>query len=365
MVHLSRAWLTSRSAEHKSPEAIRRLQYVEGNGGRAAAIDVLRANREVIIFEDTTEAHETSVSGELMSESGSLSADSGYASHSEAKQLAKRTTPQWTYKALIVDLWRNLEAMKAKLDHLKRQGPEFRVGRPSYGPTLTGWDVGDLLLGHTPMEPRSIDLKPESKAWNKFIKEISSVPLLAESFHELISPLEGSQGCKHLITLPTDRDLLAVPLSVLLLTAHRFLRWEENLPSDCARLSDHTFLFGFEKSAEGCRCPHGLQCESISVLGKEPRQGVCTTRSIFDRCPYAAVIIGMPIPLWKRISQSSSSRTRPRLPVSHDRKSSPSSQEVDATSDARSDHMDSQNELGGEESDSLSDGSVYFSCPDS
>jgi hypothetical protein len=369
LVHLSRAWLTSKSAEHKNPEAIRQLHYTEDNGGRDSAIELLRANKEIKIFEDTAEIQETAVAGESASGDEDPSTDSGYMSLSnksspESKQLTKRTTSQWTYKALVIDLWRNLEAMKAKLDHLKRQGPEVKIRLPSRNPTLTGWDVSDFLLGRSPLEPRFVELESESKSWNKFVREISSVPLMAESFHEIISPIDESQVCKNMLTLPTGRDLLAVPLSVLLLTAHRFLRWEENLAHDCIRISDYTFMFGSEPITERCCCTNGSPCEAISVLGKKAKYGSSATQNIFERLPHAAVIIGMrdSIPLWKRNSQSSNSSTRSAPPAANRHASSSSSSETDITSDARLNRIDSQHELSEDESDSQSGDSVYVSC---
>jgi hypothetical protein len=369
LVHLSRAWLTSKSAEHKNPEAIRQLHYTEDNGGRDSAIELLRANKEIKIFEDTAEIQETAVAGESASGDEDPSTDSGYMSLSnksspESKQLTKRTTSQWTYKALVIDLWRNLEAMKAKLDHLKRQGPEVKIRLPSRNPTLTGWDVSDFLLGRSPLEPRFVELESESKSWNKFVREISSVPLMAESFHEIISPIDESQVCKNMLTLPTGRDLLAVPLSVLLLTAHRFLRWEENLAHDCIRISDYTFMSGSEPITERCCCTNGSPCEAISVLGKKAKYGSSATQNIFERLPHAAVIIGMrdSIPLWKRNSQSSNSSTRSAPPAANRHASSSSSSETDITSDARLNRIDSQHELSEDESDSQSGDSVYVSC---
>jgi hypothetical protein len=363
LVHLSRAWLTSKSAEHKNPEALRRLHYTTDNGGRDSAIELLRANREVKIFEDTAEVQESA------SELEDPSTDSGYVSlsntgTSESKRLIKRTTSQWTYKGLVIDLWRNLDAMKAKLDHLKRQGPEINVRLPTRNPTLTGWDVSDFLLGRSPLEPRFVELETGSKSWSKFVKEISSVPLMAESFHEIILPLDGSQVCETIPTLPTGRDLLAVPLSVLRLTAHRFLRWEEGLAHDCIRITDNTFMFGCEPSTERCSCTNGSHCEAISVLGKKAKYGASTAQNIFERFPHAAVIIGMRdvVPLWKRVAQSGNSSTRSAPPATDYHASSSSSLETGITPDDQLNSIDSQHELSGEESDSHSGNSVYLSC---
>jgi hypothetical protein len=367
LVHLSRAWLTSKSAEHKNPEAIRQLHYTEDNGGRDSAIELLRANKEIKIFEDTAEIQETSVAGESASEHEDPSTDSGYMSLSnrsspESKQLTKRTTSQWIYKALVIDLWRNLEAMKAKLDHLKLQGPEVKIRLPSRNPILTGWDVSDFLLGRSPLEPRFVELESESKSWNKFVREISSVPLMAESFHEIISPIDESQVCKNMLTLPTGRDLLAVPLSVLLLTAHRFLRWEENFAHDCIRISDHTFMFGSEPPTERCRCTHGSVCEAISVLGKKAKHGASAAQNIFERLPHAAVIIGVrEVPPWKRMSQSSNSSTLLVPPAADHHASPSSSSQTGITTDAHLESIDIQHERS-EESDSQSGDSVYISC---
>jgi hypothetical protein len=223
--------------------------------------------------------------------------------------------------------------------------------------------VSDFLLGRSPLEPRFVELESESKSWNKFIREISSVPLMAESFHEIILPLGGSKVCKSMPTLPTGRDLLAVPLLVLLLTAHRFLRWEENLAHDCIRLSDYTFMFG-SPSTERCRCPHGPQCGAISVLGKKAKHGASAAQNVFERLPHAAVIIGMRdvVPLWKRMSQNSNSSTRSAPPAASRHASSSSSSETDITSDAQLNPVDSRHEPSGDESDSQSGDSVYISC---
>lgn len=399
LVHLARAWLTSREAEHGTSGATGKLNYIADNGGRSSALKVLRDNQEIVIFEDTTEVHEISVPIEPISEPDNPSTDSGYVSIAgssslETKRSTKRTTSQWTYKSLIIDLWRNLEAMKAKLVQLKQHGPEVSVRLPSTSPILTGWDVSDFLIGRTPLEPRCVKLEHEGKSWNKFTKETFSVPLMAESFGNLILPaVPGSQVCQSASTLPAGRDLLAVPLSVLLLTAHRFLRWQENLAHDCARVTDHTFLIGAEHPASPCRCFQDPNCEAISALTNKAKKGTRTWPSIFHRYPDTVVIIGMPSArrVWERKTQDISSSTQAVHPVSDhpaasssgsiaDTKSdsrstsrddreglggdASSSSIADTTSDARSASQDSHVDLSEGDSDSLSGGSVYESCED-
>lgn len=359
LVHLARAWLTSKKAEHETSGAIGQLHYIKDNGGRLAAMKVLRENQKVIIFEDTTEVHETSIPAETSSEHDNPSTDSGYMSgtgsaSTEIKRSTKRTTSQWTYKALIIDLWRNLEAMKAKLVQLKQHGPEVGVRWPSTSPELTGWDVSDFLTGHTPLEPRSIELRREGKAWNKFTKEIFSVPLMAESFGDLILPDPGSQVCQSADMLPAKRDLLAVPVSVLLLTASRFLRWHENLAHEYARVTDHTFLVAAKHSKDHCHCSKHANCEAISGLTKNATKGTRTGPSVFERCPDAVLMIGMPNTgrIWEPITKDSGSSKQPVLPVSDHHAASSSSSVGNTTSDAQSASQESQVALneGGSES---------------
>lgn len=369
LVHLARAWLTSQVAKHKSPDAIHRLHYIEDNGGRESAIDILRANKEIKIFEDTdtTETYETSISAGSVSEQEESSMDSGYTSQlgrisSEPKRLYKRSTSQWTYKALIIDLWRNLESMKAKLDLLKSNGNEVRLRLPSQNPLLTGWDVVDFLLGKTPLEPRFVELKPESESWNRFAKEISSVPLMAESFHDLVLPRHGSQVCKAMETLPVHRDLLAAPLSALLSNAHRFLRWEGNLAHYCARLTDHTILVNNKRPGELCPCSQGCQCIAISVLKRNARRDAYNARSIFVTDPDAAVIIGASSSLWKRMFQSVSKSTQSVGTESRQHVTSSAGLDSGAMSDSYLESEDNQHKLVDEEGSLSSDEGVYLSC---
>lgn len=362
LVHLARAWLKSRATKHGTIRAIEQLSDTEDNGERLSAMEVLRKNQGVKIYEDTKEedVDETSISVESMSEHGNPSTDSGYISplgsvSPESKRSTKRTTSQWTYKALIIDLCHNLEAMKAKLVQLKRHGPEVSVRLPSTSPILTGWDVTDFLAGQNPLEPRFVRLKSEGKHWNKLRKEIFSVPLMAESFHELILPADpDSQVCQSASTLPAKRDLLAVPLSVLLLTANRFLRWQENLAHEYARVTDHTFLVTAKRPKAHCRCFQDANCEAISGLTKKAIKGTRTGPSIFERCPEAVVIIGMPDTrrIWEYKTQDRESSKQAVLPVSDRHATSSSSSVGNMTSDAQSASQDSQANLNESGSDS-------------
>jgi hypothetical protein len=362
LVHLARAWLTSRATRHRTSQSISQLKHIRDNGGQSSALQILRDNREVIIFEDTTEVRETTILAESSSEHDNPSTDSGYMSRAgsaspESKRLTKQTTSQWTYKALIIDLWRNLDAMKEKLRQLKQHGPELSVRMPSTSPELIGWDVSDFLIGLTPLEPRSVKLQREGKAWKKLAKEILSVPLMAESFGDLILPEPGSQVCQSAGMLPAKRDLLAVPLSILRLIARRSLRWEENLSHEYARLTNNTYLVTARHPKDHCRCSQDAICEAISGLTKEPIKGTRTGPSIFQRSAEwadAVVIIGTPDirRIWEPISQDSGSSKQAVLPVLDHHAALSSSSDGNTTSDAQSASQDSQAELneGGSES---------------
>jgi hypothetical protein len=376
LVHLARAWLTSRATEHGTSRAISQLKYIADNGGRSSALKILRENQEVKIFEETTEVQETSSTAESMSEHDNPSTDSGYMSGAgstspETRRSIKRTTSQWTYKSLVIDLWHNLEAMKAKLVQLEQHGPELSVRFPSTSPILTGWDVRDFLDGTTPLEPRFVKLKSEGKHWNKFTKEIFSVPLMAKSFHDLILPGNGSQVCQSASTLPAGRDLLAVPLSILLLTASRFLDYQENVADEYAQITDHTCLVDTEHPVGHCRCSQDSRCKAISKLENKAKYGIRTKPSIFERCPDAVVIIGKPSArrFWDCKTQESSSSTQAVLPVlNHAAASSSSllaessSSVANITSEDRPASQDKGEDLGGGDRDSLSGNSVYESC---
>ena len=387
LVHLARAWLKSRATKHRTSHATSQLKHIRDNGGQSSALQILRDNQKIIIFEDTTNVGETTIPAESSSEHDNPSTDSGYMSRAgiaspESKRSIKRTTSQWTYKALIIDLWRNLDAMKEKLRQLKQHGPELSLRMPSTSPELIGWDVSEFLIGTTPLEPRSVELRREGKAWNKLAKEILSVPLMAESFGDLILPKSGSQVCRNAGTLPAGRDLLAVPLSILRLIAHRSLRWKENLSHEYARLTDNKYLVTAKHPQGHCRCFQDANCKAISGLTKEPIKGTRTGPNIFQRsvvcaeCPGraecakctewadAVLIIGTPDirRIWEPISQDSGSSKQAVFPVSDHHAASSSSLVGNITSDAQSAWQDSQAELneGGREShhNALSSSSV-------
>jgi len=371
LVHLAKAWLTLRATDHGTSRAISQLNHIKDNGGRSSALQILRNNQEVKIFEETTEVQETSSTAESMSEHNNPSTDSGYMSGAgstspETKRSVKRTTSQWTYKALVIDLWRNLDAMRAKLVQLGEHGPEVNVRLPSTSPILTGWDVRDFLNGTTPLKPRFVKLESEGRSWNRLTKEIFSVPLMAKSFHELILPGTGSQVCQNASMLPAGRDLLAVPLSVLLLTASRFLDYQENVPDEYAQVTDYTFLVAVKHPRGHCSCSKDFNCKAISALENKARKSTRTRRSIFQRCPDAVVMIGTPDSdrIWERKSQESSSSTQAVLPEPEGAAASSSCPVADITPDARSTSQDNRENLREGDSDSLSGDSVYESCED-
>jgi len=379
LVHLARTWLQSGAARLKNPELMHQLQYIHGSGGQSAAIDTLMANRELAIFADTETKLEESLSSSSTADSDTATSDSGYATASGSRSVlpslvkkeSKRVTSRWTYKALVYDLWRSLEAMKAKLDQLKRHGPEVRLRMPTMRPHLIGWDAVDLLSNRFPLEPRYVRLKAESKSWVDYAAEISAVPLMAESFGELIRPSEGVQVCKSMATLPTGRDVLATPVSVLLLSARRFLRWEESIRHSSVRISDHTFLNGVDTASWRCTCKQGHQCRAVSELGSKPKKSDtrmlgAPSQTVFERYPRGAVIIG-------EASQRSwqwSSRTR-RVP-SVDLDEPPPSIDVRELAawvsfdrDVNSNTVGQQRGAEEDEDDSKSQESVYFSCGES
>jgi hypothetical protein len=383
LVHLARAWLTSRATKHGTSQAISQLKYIRDNGGQSSALQILRDNQKVIIFEDTTEVRETTIPAESMSEHDNPSTDSGYMSRAgstspDTKRSVKRTTSQWTYKALVIDLWENLKAMEAKLTQLAQHGPEVSVRLPSTSPILTGWDVCDFLVGRTPLQPRFVKLEPEGKHWNKLTKEIFSVPLMAKTFHDLILPSTGSQVCQSASKLPAGRDLLAVPVSVLLLTASRFLEWEENLAHEYGRVTEHKFLVAAQRPEGHCRCSKDANCEAISGLTKKAIKGTRTGPSIFQRSAECAeraehderagcakcaewakwadavMIIGTPDirRIWEPMSRDSGSSKQLVLPVSDHHAASSSSSVGITTSNVQSASQNGQAELndGGSES---------------
>jgi hypothetical protein len=330
LVHLARVWLASTSAVRLSMEKIEGLQYIRGHGGGSSAVAVLMANKDFKIFEDSEVKHEATTP-DSPSDAGNSAADSGYlsgisrtSSNTTSEGSTKRTTTWWTYKALIVELWRNLEAMKDKLDKLKMQGPEVSFRMPSTGEILTGWDTVDFLSPRRPLQARFVGLKSESRRWIKFTKEISAIPLMAQGFGDLIAPSTELHVCKSMQFLPKERDLLAVPLSVLLLTAKRYLRWENENSRECVRISDSTFMYGFHPVAKDCRCASGILCKAVSDLGSRAKREPDTQLSryeqtLFDSYPHAAVVLGSPANFLGRILQSENSRGRgPKSTMSRD-----------------------------------------------
>lgn len=393
LVYLARAWISSKSTTRNLLVCQDDLPCVQDLiSGTISAAAVLEANEHFKIFEVSETKHEavrsTSSASEPASDSGYTSRLSKVSSTTKEETKTTTTTSPWTYKDLVVSLWRNLEAMKDKLDQLKVHGPEIKLRKPTISPVLVGWDTADFLSSRRPVHPRYVELGSESKCWTKLAKEITAIPLMAESFGDMILPSLGSPVCQNMRILPKDRDLLAAPLSVLRLTAQRFLRWQGENSLECVRVTDSTFMYGLDPLARDCRCSSGVPCKSISELGRRARRAPQDTASrlghtLFETHPRAAVVLGSPISIVSGLRERLSRMRRLRQPdVGYELSPTqcaaelPGSEalfETQGPADLQSENMSlctGYEELGedindGNDDDDVSVESAWFSCKES
>jgi hypothetical protein len=286
LVHLARAYLVSDMAEHKSPDAIGNLRHIQGNGGVAAAIGVLKDNRSIHVFEESHNTVEKMTTRIVMSASHRNSE----CSSGEQKVFITKSSVR-TYEDVVVDLWEHLQEMKAKVDRLKRRSLEKNLRMP--GSRLLGWDVTDVIRSSDMMAPQYIRLQPDGAAWLPFTREISSIVLMARNFGDLIIPSPGPQLCKNMTELPRGRDLLAIPQYILATTGESFLAYQNR--DDNIRISDKTYLHGYDPSHDGCRCDSSsTRCKNISELltTARPKKRYPSTLRTFLDSPRAAIVVG-------------------------------------------------------------------------
>lgn len=276
LVHLARAWLDSPSAKCKRSDVLPELQYIVGNGGCDAAIQVLIGrNRKIVIFNDSDEDEND-----------------------------PRTESSFTYEDLIVELFGKLEGLQEKLQDAKRGPFEFPIPSNHHpfkpGPNITGWDVEALFSGN--FEARHHVLNSASKGWVGYVENISSIVLMAHEFDDLItSPgsLTSGTGMEY---LPKNQDMLAVPARVLESTAKQSSSYG-NIPRTCIRISKSYFVYKFDGLTSKCKCSEHSPCRFVSeirdtykkvsskLLAPDAGNGSAAT-SFLGGGPDAALIIG-------------------------------------------------------------------------
>lgn len=298
LVHLARAYIESTMAQHKSSGVAGELRHIEGDGGTTAAIDVLKHNRYIKIFDESHITVEKNISGTAIPASQT-------ASSSSSSEVSVIKTPPvkpntftakasvWTYENLVVDFWEYLQEMKAKLNLLKKRSFEKDLRMP--GSRLLGWNAKDMICSSDMTEPRWVRLQPDGKSWLKFTRETSPVVLMARSFGNLIIPSPGPHLCKHMTELPRGRDLLALPQYVLATTGEEYLYSKGDDPFDGIRISHKSYLRGYDPSKRDCQClPSGTSCKNISGLETAAwsDKDSPSSLSIFLASPKAAIIVG-------------------------------------------------------------------------
>ena len=312
LMHLARLWMTcdGNGSEHMEQDALKKLCYRDsqgGQGGRQAAVATLveNKNRDIGIFTNTRRQDEesTTVESTPRKSSGSSSSESGYDSHhssraSKWKRESKRTTSDWTFERLVVELWQILEAMHDKLYLSKIHAPEVTMKTPSSKPTLAGWETLDILKNRGPFEPRGVEMRQGAGQWIEWARETSSIVLLARTFDELIVPVKQAGGCSRTLEVPTRKDLLAVPLYIWRSTSERWMYDDEDCSKGCVRISDESYWHTFQPAISACSGEGPCTCDTVSKLGKKPVYANKKLRSsiasvnVFKKYQHGAAIIG-------------------------------------------------------------------------
>ncbi|KAM0721977.1 hypothetical protein Q7P37_002903 [Cladosporium fusiforme] len=169
------------------------------------------------------------------------------------------------------------------------------------GPRLIGFELRDLLGSNSDLEPYTLKLCDDSKAWLPYSKSVDAIHLHGSKLGDLLGPLqepcERPRLCGLGTTAPQGKDSLMAPLSVLKEGMERFEHTDV-----CAQLAHGMYWNNVNAHFSSCQCQHSKSSGRCKVFitelfTKRPKHSLAHAivddlPRIFRECPTAAVIIG-------------------------------------------------------------------------
>jgi len=242
LLHLSRAWLSSRHARFASTVLGERFWHPEGLHGRDSALQALTTdeNRQLRIFKQTETKTRTTRDPHTK----------------EPVQSEETTESWWCFEDLVQLKWHVLEQIHDHLVRLRTSpSPDLRL--PFGKQQIEGFEFNDIMSGKRDILPRVAELSTSSGDWLEFTTKAETINILGSEFGDLIRPAQslpaGKQACGRYAPLPSGMDYLAAPLSILHDISKRYSKCRGN----GIRLGKSTYWTDTAAAFEGCTCIQG------------------------------------------------------------------------------------------------------------
>jgi len=167
------------------------------------------------------------------------------------KRVVKKHQSWYCIKNRVEELCSILEQL---MDHQADIACEDGVGfniRLSPRKQLEGFQFQDLVSNKAPLRSGVVTLRSEGKSWVDFNRAISAVTLFGNGFGELLKPAHETTICTPWTSVPTGRDCLVVPTSVL---REIITDYAEDTVTSAVELIDGIYWYVPETLFAACRC---------------------------------------------------------------------------------------------------------------
>lgn len=285
LLHISRAWLSSKHARLVPKEATEHFSHPSNLDGRDSAFTGLTAceNRELRLFSLkrwTTETVQDS-------------------STSRPVKVEKSKETWWCWEELVQLKWNVLEQIHDHTVRLRTSPPtELRI--PFTDKPLEGFDFYDILSDHSQIRPRMVELQSTSGSWVNFITQNDTINIFGSGFGDLIqpaSPLNAQYvNCSQIAPVPSGFDYLTVPYYVLKDIALKHRKCKDGL----ILLGESIYWTDPDLCLSQCDCAHNQShgCNvSLSKLQSLPvsvrkRKSTLTQQAFFAARLLGAAVFG-------------------------------------------------------------------------
>jgi hypothetical protein len=297
LVHLARASLTAEWVGERHQEVLSRLRYIQTHEDGLSAKRALLLNAYVEIFTTSETRNETTAGAralilDMTSAAANTDSSLGLTQEPQSRTEYKRVEMPWTYRDLVLKLWRKLERLQAE----PQRPRSLHISVRSPGARLTGWETEHLISHNRRVAQRYVRMGSESQPWLRYVKKVSPVVLLAPNFGNLVSVLPDALVCKVMRQVPIDRGLLVAPIYVLSLNAKRWQDGNNSLPPGCVQIDKSTYLCAYDPFTASLGCGSIATCAPISTLQNKPGRHQASSEheefNILARYPNGVVVFG-------------------------------------------------------------------------
>jgi hypothetical protein len=174
------------------------------------------------------------------------------------KRVTKKRQSWYCIKDRIEEFCSILEQV---LDHQADTACEDGVGfniRLSSRKQLEGFQFRDLTSNKAPLRSGVVTLRSEGNGWVDFTRAINAVTLFGDGFGEHVKPAEGTLICTSWTSVPTGRDCLVVPTSVL---KGIITDYAEDTGTSAIELVDNVYWYIPDRLFAACWCTIDSTCQ--------------------------------------------------------------------------------------------------------